>query len=1514
VVVLIYFLTHVAGLYATENLFWKERRNAVQVQLGTKSLSASSPLDSPTLFPKTGRFTETFSAVTKLSQEAQTALGPWAERVAPFGEIRDAWVPSEKSGSVVIHIQDAHDVEEAQKNIASMVDELSKGGVSLVGVEGASGGFDFSLFKDIPDRNVADWVAEEMLRLGFIGGAEWAAVRSDKTPLLWGVENPESYIANVKALYESESRRPTAQEELGRLTVALESLKNKEYPPALRSWDRHAQAYERGEDSLSKYLTFLTERMNVCFSRYPNLDKLAKALEREKNINFSTVERHRCLLAKRLAPRLSPKEMDDLIQQSLALRSGRILATAYHDRLFTLCRSLGVPVSSDLKKYVDYLVLSESVNPEAVFNEMNELETDLPERLTATDRVRSIARADRLVSLLKKLIAHEQTPFDWSRYQSQKTVLESLPKKLHSLGSSAGFQSVSSLLAKNRLAPFEEFSKMAETRDHAFVENLTQKMLAEKTSVAVLVAGGFHTEGIKALLKKRGMAYLIVSPRVTKTPQDLSPVNSFIRAPLPLEELLAGSMVHVAYPRLTSSVQTIPQAHLRQRVFRRFVPLLAILGLLQAGSGKVEDYLSKARTIIPGLSIESPVDKTIPSARITDPNGTVRYSLVPEKIRATIVEPRPILVEMPTTMGCVFLGVAVSGRLKKREKDEDEQKKKAFREKILALLRIPTQEFTQSDYLSIAMRSGLSYQDREAVWLPIDAMIQLDWTHPGSSARLPEAREFLCTVFNDIPPDGDAPFIESRMLMLRGSSVVRSRTQRDSKTSISNRLKDLYWWVSETVSPADVRVPPLTPFDYESSRVAEFLRTYFIQMERRFPILAPGGEKRAMWESRLWDHFGVRFSPADWVDNYLSGMSANPIKLLYQFLPSGVFLKGDGTLAPWDGSGHFALMNLLDALSGSVPYGYSLNEKEAFVNGVISRLRQLSRKALGRFQGTVPVPSLEVTLEEGPGTFLSIRFALSENWLPRDVEAEIVFGSAEEANGSWSRTVTQPLLLLDPLPTRGTPLPVDPFHDVRVSLEQGWGTPLPPGRYEYLVRFRGKGQDDRSWVYPNSQPLLSTGFHQDDVFYVYPTNFGGESQSFSTGPLDVSRAKNLIGRFVHQWGVGHREGLVDFDVLLRDLKTLEPLFRMLREDLNRKIGGAKFRSSSEMMIHRKRVFSVVERLRTLWKIDYSDREAQLGRVCWQTLQLPGDPDPQGDSLDTSRSENHAPMGLLPFLGAPVYQWFFERGSPSRRAVVWAGWAEELVLGFVFLFLVQGVSVGSVVPLLLFFSVGFGLGHWTVLRRSGDRISPPAPSRAGERALLGLGGFILRGMQMVLLSTLGASVPSIETLLGLGAGLPLAVESVVLLSLIIPTLLHPMLFIFSLDGLSRFMTKISATVLIGNEGVKGRLLKNYFMGTSAQRAVGLTRFSVRAALVRRLVLSSMGGSPKSFRRRASSVSEKAPPTLEAMKQQESDGASALAGLPRAEGTSPGIVAGDLAVNITQALGEAVKVLNHVRVKA
>ena len=138
----------------------------VQAPQVENSLASQIPSLNLNLLPNSIPKTTIGQTNLKLPSQVQSrleTLPSWFKSLSiHYARLTDLYLPSGwKPGDfMVVHIQDVHENQEAQKNIAKIIESLERSfspratGRLIVGLEGASGPFNFSLYRLFPNKQI----------------------------------------------------------------------------------------------------------------------------------------------------------------------------------------------------------------------------------------------------------------------------------------------------------------------------------------------------------------------------------------------------------------------------------------------------------------------------------------------------------------------------------------------------------------------------------------------------------------------------------------------------------------------------------------------------------------------------------------------------------------------------------------------------------------------------------------------------------------------------------------------------------------------------------------------------------------------------------------------------------------------------------------------------------------------------------------------------------------------------------------------------------------------------------------------------------------------------------------------------------------------------------------------------------------------------------------------------------------------------------------------------------------
>jgi phosphomannomutase len=442
------------------------------------------------------------------------------------GTIRSKF--SGDTGKTIIHIQDAHCNFEAQSNISRILEQLSKdSGVDMISVEGAEGTVDTAWFRAFPDAEIRREVATYFMKKGEITGAEFFSINGDYDGTIFGAETKEYYITNLRAFLEVYPYKDSILEYLNDLRAVGEKLKSIVYPPALKELDRNVIAFGRKEIDLSKYAEYLDKAVkanNVDSREYVDFAKLINTLEYEKKIDFEIVDGERTRYIDDLSKILSRDDMAELVARSIKFKKGYIKSVEFYAYLRDLARIHEIPIIAEypnLFYYYIYAKIYDGIDIEGLFKEIDLIERALKEKLIEDETQYKLDKFSEKTGKLIGLVNIELTNDDYDRF-SKIAGAFSIDDVVSFYNSMAARYNLNYLMGavpevvRDNLPKMVEFYEIAMKRDMALVENTLAQMEKAGKDRSVLIAGGFHTRGMVDILEKRGVSYVVVTPKITK--------------------------------------------------------------------------------------------------------------------------------------------------------------------------------------------------------------------------------------------------------------------------------------------------------------------------------------------------------------------------------------------------------------------------------------------------------------------------------------------------------------------------------------------------------------------------------------------------------------------------------------------------------------------------------------------------------------------------------------------------------------------------------------------------------------------------------------------------------------------------------------------------------------------------------------------------------------------------------------------------------------------------------------
>lgn len=540
------FVTQVLFAHSAEVNLWEQRRTATRsatqsalsfsFKASPRHVLSRGPLSSGKMDPGLRHAGMTNSGAMPLSDLIAA--------ISPAGTVRNV-VSSKKAASpTILYIQDIHGHPEAQRNISSIIlSVLAKYPNAVVALEGANGDIDMAPFRRSTNR-INKEVGSFFLNTGLITGAEYAGFAAQQTPHLFGVEDDALYLKNIEAV---RAALPLQQQSIARVEkekAALWKEKASLYSPQMLDLDAKTAAYHAGTLNVGDYLVTL-ERLNPGPAlngssretlrddgKYSSIKLFASTWRLEQSIDFDKADRERAQFVKALVNKLSNSDQERLLDASAALRAGSLAYPDYYRRLKQTAEKAGVSLSNtpEFNRYVTYVLQADAIKPEQFLTEVSDYEKRAWLELCRTEEQRKLFLASNRNQLEEKLVRLSLTAPEWREYQGND---------------------VSS--------PFERFYEAAEARNAALSSNLKKRLASSSSNVAVLVAGGFHADGLNKLLGDGSATLVTITPKLKNinATRDNSYLDVFTRDKTPLEKLFEAPKISLVKPIAIANAPSI---------------------------------------------------------------------------------------------------------------------------------------------------------------------------------------------------------------------------------------------------------------------------------------------------------------------------------------------------------------------------------------------------------------------------------------------------------------------------------------------------------------------------------------------------------------------------------------------------------------------------------------------------------------------------------------------------------------------------------------------------------------------------------------------------------------------------------------------------------------------------------------------------------------------------------------------------------------------------------------------
>jgi len=451
---------------------------------------------------------------------AQNVLPRLPESIA---RVEETFFPPESSTTLIL-IQDAHTNRTGQLNVARTLDFLiSERAVRTVFLEAGDGNESLSFLRKYASPADRKRIAESYLRKGELQGTEYLDLTSDRSFVLWGVEDMSLYARSLETYRAAQGARGRAEDYLARAESAVRTLEPRVYNPFLYEFDRKYRAFSAGRAPITEYMQALSgeaEKLRIPLSSYPHLKNFNKLRELEAAIDFEKAndEQMRAVAESGAAEELAEASRDAQSPYKLGSAADGAKRSFY----LVLEARLGKALSRypELARYLEYLRYASELDAPALLQEQERLQSAVFTTLCESRDEVLLLEVSRNIDTLRKLLKLTLLPDEYREYRRRRRahglarMTGFLNRKLMESGGSYEKALFLETAHERTIRSCERFYFLTLLRDARFVENALAKMEKSGDRTAVLVAGGYHAPNLKRLLRRRNVSYACVTPNV----------------------------------------------------------------------------------------------------------------------------------------------------------------------------------------------------------------------------------------------------------------------------------------------------------------------------------------------------------------------------------------------------------------------------------------------------------------------------------------------------------------------------------------------------------------------------------------------------------------------------------------------------------------------------------------------------------------------------------------------------------------------------------------------------------------------------------------------------------------------------------------------------------------------------------------------------------------------------------------------------------------------------------------
>ncbi|MDR1194898.1 MAG: hypothetical protein LBL00_00295 [Endomicrobium sp.] len=434
------------------------------------------------------------------------------------------------SDILFINIQDIHNNPAIQSNILKTLNSISENlAVDKIYVEGASGAVNTSFLSNI--YKTSPEYIEYFFNNGYISAGEYFSIISKGAKTLAGIEDKEIYDDNILKLNALISNRQKSSKELISLGKTLQNLYDVYASDKNKRFDAKLPGHERSSRNYYAFLVKTAAENGIPQKNYDIIENFINLTKLQKSINYSKVNANFSNILQELKA-VMPYGKYAYLTESFAKENKDefyILTAKYVDEY-----GLTTARQKDINLFFKYVSLKNTTDIRNVLRQEMSLISLIRMQLALSAAERDILFLLSYAEMLERYLRGEVTSDEYSyislnekRFGDTLAVFnielsESITADLKIAASFYENNVIrNDIFINNILKDLKETKPLknsfAVTEQQNYFKNID---LSGYKKIAVVVTGGFHTEGMNKILDINKISNITLMPVLGKSFQE----------------------------------------------------------------------------------------------------------------------------------------------------------------------------------------------------------------------------------------------------------------------------------------------------------------------------------------------------------------------------------------------------------------------------------------------------------------------------------------------------------------------------------------------------------------------------------------------------------------------------------------------------------------------------------------------------------------------------------------------------------------------------------------------------------------------------------------------------------------------------------------------------------------------------------------------------------------------------------------------------------------------------------